>query len=295
MNSRTKREESVARWQEQLTGVDTPSGRIAVYERGSGDPVVMLHGIPTNAFLWRDVADVVAHGFRVIAPDLLGFGFSAKPPHDDISPRGQVDTLLNVLDALGVESCVLVAHDFGALVAAELLSRHPERVSRLVLTNTSFRAEDWGGSGPTNPLSVFKVPVLGETALKLSNQAVLKVAFSLFVDEKDRLTDEAMALFREPFERGFDATLLRLVRETSLDEDTFHTWKAALYDFQNPSLVVWGANDPTFRLDRGHEIARLLHHNSFEKFDHSNHYVQIDRPRALGRLIAAFAGGKYEG
>lgn len=290
-----KGQAAVARWQEQLTGVDTSAGRIAVFEQGGGEPVVMLHGIPTHSWLWRDVAATVAHGFRVVAPDLAGFGFSDKRDDVDFSPVGQADVLTEVLDALGIEECVLVAHDYGALVAAEMLSRNTERVSRLVLTNTSFRYEDWGTAGPTNPLSVFKVPVLGEAALKLSRPSMLKVAFSMFIQEKERLTPETMALYWHPFETGFDRTLLRLARETSLDEDTFHRWKAALYDFDKPSLVVWGGADPTFRLDRGHEIARLLHHNQFERFEHSNHYIQEDRPRALGRLIAAFAGGKLTG
>lgn len=295
MKTNATGQQAVARWQEQLTGVDSSAGRIAVYERGAGSPVVMLHGIPTHAYLWRDVAATVAHGFRVIAPDLPGFGFSDKLPDADLTPMGQAGVLTEVLDALGVEECVLVAHDYGALVAAEFLSRNPERVERLVLTNTSFRVEDWGSAGSTNPLSVFKVPVLGEAALKLSTRSILKAAFSLFVEEKERLSDDTMALYWHPFETGFDQTLLRLARETTLDEDTFHNWKAALYDFPNPSLVVWGATDPTFRLDRGHEIARLLHHNHFERFDHSNHYIQEDRPRALGRLIAAFASGKFAG
>lgn len=294
MKRKQEQQQSIERWRDQLTMVTTRAGQIAVHDRGQGEPIVMLHGIPTHAWLWRDVSATLDGSFRAVAPDLAGFGFSDKLPDADLSPAGQAGMLADLLDRLYIPRCTLVAHDYGALVAAAFLAAHPGRVARLVFTNTSFRHEDWGGGGVANPLSIFKVPVLGEAALKVSRPAMLKTAFSLFVQEKQRLTPETMALYWHPFEHGFDQTLLRLAREQRLDEDTLHGWKAALYDFQGPSLVVWGARDPAFRLDRGYEIVKLLQHCRFERFDHSNHYIQEDRPQALGRLIAAFVSGKLE-
>jgi len=284
----------VADWQDKLTTSGAGDTLIATLDEGSGHPVLMLHGIPTHSYLWRDVADVVALGNRVIAPDLSGFGFSGKPQTSDISPHGQASVVEGLLADLEIGQFSLVGHDYGALVACELLSRMADRIDRLVLTNTSLRYEDWSTRSPLNPLTVFSVPVAGEAALKLANPLMLKQAFALFVNERERLTDETMALYWEPFRNGFDRTLLRLSRENRLAGETFHGWKAALYDFKGRALVAWGAADPVFRPDRAHEIVRLLSDCRFELFVHSNHFIQEDRPRALGRLISAFVNGKLD-
>lgn len=254
----------------------------------------MLHGIPTQAYLWRDVAAVVSLDRRVVAPDLLGFGFSDKSEGVDLSPGGQADALSDLLAHLGIETFALVGHDYGALVACELLRRDPDRVSHLVLTNTSLRVEDWTSASLLNPMAWLKLPVLGEAALAVAQPFMLKQAFGVYVAERDRLSDDTMALYWHPFEHGFDRTLLRLARESRLDGDTFHGWKAALDRFNRPALVVWGALDPSFRVDRGEEIVNLLPDCRFEVFKHSNHFIQEDRPQALGRLITSFVEGRYD-
>jgi 2-hydroxymuconate-semialdehyde hydrolase len=288
------RDAFVAQWRARLKTTGTGESFIARLDQGSGHPVLMLHGIPTHAFLWRDVADVVSIGNRVIAPDLSGFGFSGKPQQGDLSPHGQADEIERLVTSLEIGQFSLVGHDFGALVACELVGRMPDRIDRLVLTNTSLRIEDWASRSPLNPLTVLSIPVAGEAALRLSNAHVLKQAFALFVNERERLNPETMALYWEPFRIGFDQTLLRLARENRLDADTFHGWKAALYDYKGRSLVVWGANDPAFKPDRAHEIVRLLGDCRYELFVHSNHFIQEDRPKALGRLISAFVNGKLD-
>ena len=263
-------------------------------DEGSGHPVLMLHGIPTHSYLWRDVVDVVSLGHRTIAPDLSGFGFYGKPRESDLSPHGQADAIETLLAELEIGQYSLVGHDYGALVACELLARMPDRIERLVLTNTSLSLEDWTSRSPLNPLTVFAIPVAGEAALKLANVHMLRQAFALFVNERGRLSAETMALYWEPFRHGFDRTLLRMARENRLDEGAFHSWKAALYDYKGKALVVWGAVDPVFKPDRAHEIVRLLTDCRFELFVHSNHFIQEDRPLALGRLISAFVNGKLD-
>lgn len=295
MSVRNRNQPAVDAWRERLTMVDTSAGALAVLDEGSGDPVVMLHGIPTHSYLWRDVAAIVAVSRRIIAPDLLGFGFSDNPEDADLSPMGQADVIDELLDGLGIESYALVGHDYGALVACELLARHPERVTRLVLTNTSLQRAGWTSTSPLNPLSWLKAPFIGEAAMTAAQPFMLKQAFSIYVAERERLTDETMALYWRPFDNGFDRTLLRLSRDNRLDDDAFHRWRAALYDYKRPGLVVWGALDPTFRQNQAHEIVNLMPDCRFEVFKHSNHFIQEDRPRALGRLVTAFVEGHYEG
>ena len=288
--------DSVASWQLQLTPVTVDGLRTFVLDKGTGDPVVFLHGIPTQAFLWRDVADVVCHRWRVIAPDLLGFGFADRPDDADLSPSGQATFIQRVLAELGVEQYALVVHDYGALVGAELLARDASNVTGLVILNTSLWEEDWRGTG-FNPLSLVRKPGVGEVAFRVARKFMLREAFRQYVTERQRLKDDVMDVYWHPFTDGFGDVLLRSFRreEGQMAEQDFCRWRDAIEAFERPGLVVWGEQDPTFRTHIGRKIASILPHGYIELFEHSNHFVPEDRPEALGRLISVFLSGQYKG
>lgn len=288
--------EAVAAWQARLTPVAVDGLRTFVLDTGVGDPVVFLHGIPTQAFLWRDVADVVGHRRRVIAPDLLGFGFADRPDDADLSPVGQATFVQRVLSDLGVERYALVVHDYGALVGAELLARDAGSVTDLVVLNTSLWEEDWRGTG-FNPLGLVRLPGLGEVAFRVARKFMLREAFRQYVTERQRLKDDVMSVYWHPFTDGFGDVLLRLFRREDgrMDEQDFCRWRDAIEAFDRPSLVIWGDQDPTFRPHIGRKIASILPQGNFELFEHSNHFIPEDRPEALGRLIAVFLSGRYKG
>lgn len=280
------------RWQRRCYPVTAAGHRTLVLDEGAGEPVVFLHGIPTQAFMWRDVAGVVARGHRAIAPDLLGFGFADRSDDMDYTPPAQARFLEAVLDDLGVETCAVVAHDFGALVAAEMMCRNPGRISALVMTNTSLWQEDWDG-GRLTPFGLIRMRGVGETAFRFARPFMLSQAFKLYTSNKSRLTPETMEVYWEPFEEDFGRVLLSLARSNAVNEDDFCRWRETLAGFRNPALVVWGDQDPTFRTNRGRSIANLLPDGYFELFENSNHFIAEDRPTALGRLILSFLAGKY--
>lgn len=105
--------------------------RIQVLERGSASAALLLvHGFPTASFDWRRVIDAFAARWRVLAPDLLGFGLSDKPRRFPYSVFAQADVVERLLAARGVESLDVVAHDLGDTVVQELLARELERTAR---------------------------------------------------------------------------------------------------------------------------------------------------------------------
>ena len=106
----------------------------AVVDEGEGTPVVLLHGFPDSADLWRNqVPALVDAGFRVIAPDLRGFGESDKPEEVDayLMPNLMMD-VTGIMDALGVEQARVVGHDWGSVLAWMTTAFMPDRVERLV-------------------------------------------------------------------------------------------------------------------------------------------------------------------
>ena len=109
--------------------IDVNGISLHVEDHGAGDPVLLIHGWPDSAFLWRNqIPFLVAHGFRVIAPDMRGFGRSSQP--DDVAAyalRNAVADVAAILDALGLEAAHLVGHDWGAAVAWLTAMFHPGR------------------------------------------------------------------------------------------------------------------------------------------------------------------------
>jgi pimeloyl-ACP methyl ester carboxylesterase len=121
--------------------IKTNGIRMAVFEQGSGFPVVFCHGFPELAFSWRfQLPALAAAGFRAIAPDQRGYGGTDKPEAvEDYDIRHLTDDLTGLLDALGLEKAVFCGHDWGGHVVWEMPILHPDRVAGLIAINTPHR------------------------------------------------------------------------------------------------------------------------------------------------------------
>ena len=109
-------------------------------DEGSGEPIVMVHGNPTWSFYYRHLIDSLRDSYRVIVPDHIGCGLSDKP--DDSRYRytlsSRVDDLERLLDHLGLDrDLTLIMHDWGGMIGMAYAARHPERIARLVVSNTA--------------------------------------------------------------------------------------------------------------------------------------------------------------
>ena len=115
--------------------VDTPDGPIFYRAGGDGPPIVLLHGYPQTSAMWHAVAADLARDYRVICPDLRGYGQSFKPvtdaDHAPYSKRAMGGDILALMDAFGHDSFLIGAHDRGARVAHRLAADHPDRVIAL--------------------------------------------------------------------------------------------------------------------------------------------------------------------
>ncbi|MBP1752043.1 MAG: hypothetical protein H6Q57_879 [Geobacteraceae bacterium] len=121
--------------------IQTNGIRMAVYEQGSGAPVVLCHGFPELAFSWRFQLPALADaGFRAIAPDQRGYGRTDKPEAvEDYDIKHLTDDLVGLLDALGLGKAVFCGHDWGGHVVWEMPILHPDRVAGVIGINTPHR------------------------------------------------------------------------------------------------------------------------------------------------------------
>lgn len=116
--------------------IDLPEGRLHFIDEGGGRPLLLLHGNPTWSYLYRRFVRGLSDEYRCIAPDLLGFGLSETPSDFSYRPAAHARTLRRFVEALDLTDAVVVGHDWGGPLGADVTARYPDRVAGLVPMNT---------------------------------------------------------------------------------------------------------------------------------------------------------------
>ncbi|UOZ04686.1 alpha/beta fold hydrolase [Amycolatopsis sp. WQ 127309] len=272
--------------------VRLPAGEVRYFERGSGAPVVFVHGVLTNAELWRKVVpDVAAAGFRCVAPDLpLGSHDLPMRADADLSPAGAADVLADFLDALDLRDVTLVANDTGGALTQILLSRRPERVGRVVLTPSD--CFEYFFPPIFKPLPVIaRIPgsmaVLGRL-LRIRALYPLPMLFGWVV--KRPLPDAVAQAYLAPLRKS--AGVRRDLRKLLRDVHPRHTLAAAaaLRTFDRPVLLAWASEDKLFPIALAHRLAALLPDAKLVEIADSYTFVSEDQPAVLARHVVEFAG-----
>ncbi|MBB4685073.1 alpha/beta fold hydrolase [Amycolatopsis jiangsuensis] len=276
----------------QARHVRLPQGELRYFDRGTGAPVVFVHGVLTNAVLWRKVVPAVAEaGFRTLAPDLpFGAHSAAMRPDADLSAPGAATLLGDFLDELDLREVTLVANDTGGAVTQLLLARYPERVGRVVLTpSDSF---EYFFPPIFKPLStIAHVPgsmaVLGQL-LRIKALHPLPMVFGWV--SKRPMPDEIAQAYLSPLRKS--AGVRRDLRKLLRSVHPKHTLAAAerLRGFEPPVLLVWPPEDKLFPIRLAHRLADLLPHAEVVEVADSYTFVPEDQPDALAGHIIRFAG-----
>jgi pimeloyl-ACP methyl ester carboxylesterase len=284
----TNRSESLG----QEHRVRLPAGEVRYFERGEGAPVVFVHGVLTNAELWRKVVpDVAAAGFRCLAPDLpLGSHDLPMRADADLSPTGNADLIADFLDALDLRDVTLVANDTGGALTQILLSRRPERVGRVVLTPSDCFEYFFPPIFKALP-PIARIPgsmaVLGQL-LRIRALYPLPVLFGWVT--KRPLPDAVAQAYLSPLRKsaGVRRDLRKLLREVH----PRHTLAAAeaLRTFDRPVLLAWAPEDKLFPIRLAHRLAALLPDAKVVEVPDSYTFISEDQPAVLAGHIVEFAG-----
>ncbi|MBD3764178.1 MAG: alpha/beta hydrolase [Rhodobacterales bacterium] len=145
-----------------------PDITLSVQQAGAGAPLILLHGFPQNGMCWGKVAPDLAARFRVIVPDLRGYGQSDAPPddagHTAYSKRRMATDITRLMEALGIDRAAVLGHDRGARVAYRLALDHPARVTRLGIVEIAPTAEYWDAWGPEMALAAWHWTFLAQPA-----------------------------------------------------------------------------------------------------------------------------------
>lgn len=227
---------------------DTPFGRIAYVERGSGAAALFLHGFPLNGFAWRDVIEDLGGIRRCIAPDLMAFGYTEVAGVQDLSFKGQARMLAAFLDALKVDKVDLVGNDSGGGVSELFAANYPSRVQTLTLTNCEVY-DLW--PNPTLQQLFDRLTPEGALAsLKMiaGDPAAARGAFSSAYEDAGRIPREAFRIYLEPVLATTRRTdiLRRFLLEVQNDRAQLVAAAPQLKQLRAPVQVIWGDADVFF-------------------------------------------------
>ena len=243
----------------------TPFGRIAYVERGSGDAALFLHGFPLNGFQWRGALDRLSTRRRCVVPDFLGLGFTEVAPIQAVTPAAQVEMLAALLDSLSIARVDLVANDSGGAVAQLFAIRHPERVRTLLLTNCDTEPD----SPPPAMKPVLEMARAGTFAdawlakwiadkkLARSDQGLGGMTFTYRANP----TDEAIDTYLGPLVATPERKALLHAYALGLDPNPLAGIEPALKKCRVPARIVWGTGDDIFALESAAYLDRTLPHS----------------------------------
>jgi pimeloyl-ACP methyl ester carboxylesterase len=266
--------------------VEVEGMRLHYLERGSGEPVLMLHGWPTSSYLWRNVMGPVAEGNRAIALDLPGYGRSAKPLDASYSFRFFERALSGFLEALGIERIGLAVHDVGGPIGLYWASQHPERVSRMALLNTVvFARPSWAVIAF---VASARIPGIRSW---LTSPAGIRSAMRYGVNDKSRISDEAIRAYQEPFASDDARKVLRKAG-TSLHPGGMKEIERWLREIDVPVRLLYGERDrilpdvaKTMR-----KVAERVPQAELSTLPDCGHFCQEERPDEIGAELARFFG-----
>lgn len=254
--------------------------RTNLHDQGEGFPVLLIHGSGPGVTAWanwRGIIPPLAQNRRVLAPDMLGFGFSERPADARYNQARWVEHAIGVLDALGIAQADIVGNSFGGGLALALAIRHPERVRRLVLM---------GSVGVTFPITEGLDAVWGYNPSFEEMRRLLDV----FAYDRNLVNDELAELryqasirpgFQESFAAMFPAPRQRWVDGLASDPKQIST-------LPHETLVIHGREDRVIPLSASQALAELIPNAQLHVYGHCGHWTQIEHAGRFARLVEDF-------
>jgi pimeloyl-ACP methyl ester carboxylesterase len=273
----------------ELREITLTPGTIRYRDVGSGPTIVFVHGALVNGLLWRKVVPSLARDFRCIVPDLpLGSHAVPMRPDADLSPPAVADAIHEFLAALDLNDVTLVGNDTGGALCQLLVTRHPERVGRLVLTNCDA-LEVFPPSIFAGLVSMARIPAL--LGLVLKGTRIRALARSPLVFgwlAKHGLDDATLDAYLRPVRET--PGILHDLAKVARGLDPRLTLEAAerLRGFTRPTLLAWAHEDRLFPVTLAERLASLLPDARVVRIADSLTFVSEDQPARLAELIASF-------
>jgi pimeloyl-ACP methyl ester carboxylesterase len=267
-----------------------PAGRIFVRRAGSPDAptILLLHGFPSSSAQFQPLIDRLEDRYQLIAPDLLGFGFSETPTGPVTFDR-LADAAEQTVDALRLERYATYLFDFGGPVGMRLAERRPDAVTGLIVQNAN--AYEAGIGEPLQGLAPFWADrASAQDAVRgmLLTPEATRNWYALGVADQTRLDPAAWTLDQALLEQpGRDAVALDLIHDHPSNVARYGAWQALLRERAWPTLIPWGRHDPFFVEAGAHAYLADVPHAQLRLLE-TGHFATATHTAEIATAIDAF-------
>jgi pimeloyl-ACP methyl ester carboxylesterase len=272
---------------DQRREVTLPSGTIRYREAGEGRPVVFVHGYLVDGRLWGGVVDSLCDRCRCLAPDWpLAAQQVAMNADADLTPYGVAATIAGFLEQLDLDDVTIVGNDSGGAISQVLVSRHPERIGRLVLTNCDMYENFPPGIFKAMPAIAALPGGMALLAAPFRIGALARAAFKPFA--RTPIPPELIASWMQP---GLhDPGVKRDAKKFTVGMSKRYTLEAAkrLRDAELPILLAWAPGDRFFPISYAQRFATEMKDARIVEIADAKTFVPLDQPAQLADLIADF-------
>lgn len=267
--------------------------------KGSSDQPLMLfvHGFPECWYTWRYQMTHFSSNYRVVAIDQRGYGLSSKPSQvKDYKVDILARDIADVIEQLGYQSCVLVGHDWGGVVAWATAIQYPRLVDKLIILNCPhpaafLSAMSFAQLRRSWYIFFYQIPFIPELLVQANDFALLRRAFlepPMGLANPKNMTNEDLDVFKYTFSQPGTATaainyyraLLRYRRDDSKSR------------INRPVLIVWGCQDKALGEELADASKSYCSNVQLKKIKHASHWVQQDEPEVVNQFIEAFLNEK---
>jgi len=261
-------------------------------DEGRGDVILLIHGFPTSSWDWSWMWDDLVKTHRVIALDMIGFGYSAKPLKYQYSIFDQTDIQEELLHHLAIESCTIMAHDYGDTVVEELMARSLERkllvdIQKVCLLNGGLIHKN---HKPRFIQKLLMSPI-GPVISRLSSKSRLSKTFQEIFGPKTQPTEQEIDDFWFLMTINDGKKIIHKVIQYMAERKTHsNRWIGALQNTQIPTRLIDGAYDPISGKHMAEKYKELIQDADVVMLDEIGHYPQVEAPEEVIHYFKEFIG-----
>ena len=253
----------------------------------NGKTILLIHGEPNYSYVYRNIAPkLLENGYRVIIPDLIGFGYSSKPNNENlISYSNHTKWLSKFIAKLNLKDIKLFAHDWGAMLSLRIVAKHPQLFNKVAISygylfeGTEIIPESFEG---------FKNYAKNDSTFLAGN--------IMNWGSNKTLSDFVIQKYNDPFKTELDMLAVRkfpsLIPTSEIDKEAIINQKLniKLTDFEKPFITIWGNHKDSMWIGKDSLLqvnikgAKNQKHYTLE----SNHFIQEDQPKELTNILKEF-------
>jgi len=259
------------------------SGHTMAYHReGRGEPVLLVHGITTYSFIWRNISPLLSNEYDVIAIDHLGCGDSDKPLDVSYSIKDHAERLHEFITKLGLGKFHFVGHDLGGGMGQIFAVRHPELLFDLTMINT-VAYDFW----PVQPIIALRTPIVRQFLMASFDLGTFKLVVKRGIYHKERVTNELMDLFMSPMQTG-EGRKAFMHFAKCLDNHNLTEIEDELRRLKMPVLIIRGDADPYLGATISEKLHREIPGSRLVRIATGGHFIQEDEPERIARELKDF-------